>query len=113
MESIGNSPYQPQEESPIIPQIKKGVEKLYADLNMTVPEPILDYLEEFKHCKYEIVVLGNSKAGKSSLLNEIMSNTISLNTGAAKETAFRWRLSFSTNHSSWDIQKTLVDKNTG
>ena len=60
-----------------------------------MPPVIQKYIDEFKNCKYEMVTLGNTKAGKSSLLNEIIGGDITLNTGAAKETAFMWRISFS------------------
>jgi GTPase Era involved in 16S rRNA processing len=51
-----------------------------------------------------MVMLGNTKAGKSTLLNEIMENKLELNTGPSKETAFMWRLSFSDTFEDYEMQ---------
>ena len=50
-----------------------------------------------------MVILGNTKAGKSTLLNEIMEGKIVLNTGAARETSFMWRISFSETYQQYDM----------
>ena len=50
-----------------------------------------------------MVILGNTKAGKSTLLNEIMEGKVLLNTGAARETSFMWRISFNEHYTSYDM----------
>jgi GTP-binding protein EngB required for normal cell division len=69
-----------------------------------IPPVLIKYLEEFKNCKYEMIMLGNTKAGKSTLLNEIMENKLQLNTGPGVETAFMWRLMFSETFENYDMQ---------
>jgi GTPase Era involved in 16S rRNA processing len=59
-----------------------------------------------------MVILGNTKAGKSTLLNEIMSGHVKLNTGASRETAFMWRLCFSDSYSQIDLKKIFTYGNS-
>ena len=54
--------------------------------------------------------MGNTKAGKSTLLNEIMSHNVELNTGAAKETCFRWRISFSEKYKGISVEKVFYNE---
>lgn len=90
----------------------KAVNKFFKDLKQKVPPHINKLFEEIKDCKYEIVVLGNTKAGKSTLLNEIMSHNVELNTGASRETCFRWRISFSTKYKNISVEKVFKNEET-
>ena len=94
-------------EERIIKNIKYALEDLYKELKKqnNIPEVLIKYLEEFKNCKYEMVMLGNTKAGKSTLLNEIMENKLELNTGPSKETSLMWRLSFSETFENYEMQQ--------
>lgn len=59
-----------------------------------------------------MITLGNTKAGKSSLLNEIIGGDITLNTGASKETAFMWRISFSEAFTEQKMSLTYEEANS-
>ena len=52
-----------------------------------------------------MVILGNTKAGKSTILNEVMDGRIVLNTGAARETSFMWRLSFNAAYEEYKMDE--------
>ena len=67
-----------EEEKRIINNIRLAIKDLYRHMHKEneVPPVLYTYLDEFKNCKYEMITLGNTKAGKSSLLNEIIGGAI-------------------------------------
>ena len=94
-----------EKEKEIIENIKQGIRQLYIEVlkEKEIPPILYQYLEEFNNLKYEMVILGNTKSGKSTLLNEIMEGKLMLNTGAARETSFMWRISFSEGYQQYDM----------
>ena len=101
-----------EKEKEIIENIKTGISQLYIEVlkEKEIPPILYQYLEEFNNLKYEMVILGNTKAGKSTLLNEIMEGKVMLNTGAARETSFMWRISFNQAYETTKMQEFYVSE---
>jgi translation elongation factor EF-1alpha len=74
----------------------------------SIPIRLHELLAEFNQVKFEFAVFGNSKAGKSTLLNYTLGMGI-FNTGAISETCFRWRVELCEEEKDFSISYLLLN----
>jgi GTPase SAR1 family protein len=97
----------------MIQDIIEAYQQFFKDIKKEPPrtrDQLSNYL--IKEKNYQMVVLGNSNVGKSSLINYLTDMDL-LNYAPKKETSFMWRLRFLTNPEDntlkYSLQKKVVD----